>query len=92
MDAAGRRFLEVPRFDRTAVGGRRGVVSLEALHNSAIGSGQSHWPAEVQEVIDEGLADGTALTTVRRLHAFGELIGNSDMHHGNLSFLSLIHI
>lgn len=86
IDAAGRRFLEVPRFDRTSAGGRSGVVSLEALHNCAIGSGCSNWPTGVQELMDEGLADGTALTTARRLHAFGELIGNSDMHPGNFAF------
>ncbi len=86
IDEAGRRFLEVPRFDRTAIGGRRGVVSLEALHNSAIGSGQSNWPSEVRELQTEGLIDASALVTTRRLHAFGELIGNTDMHHGNLAF------
>ena len=86
IDAAGRRFLEVPRFDRTAVGGRCGVVSLEALHNSASGATQRHWPDAVQELIGEGLTDPASLTTARRLHAFGELIGNSDMHHGNFAF------
>jgi hypothetical protein len=86
IDAAGRRFLEVPRFDRTAMGGRRGVVSLESLHNAAIGSGPRNWPFEVNELIQEGLVDPSALATTRRLHAFGELIGNTDMHPGNLAF------
>lgn len=86
IDAAGRRFLEVPRFDRTPLGGRRGVVSLEALHNSAVGATHRHWPDAVQKLITEGLTDHAALTTARRLHAFGELIGNSDMHHGNFAF------
>ena len=34
----------------------------------------------------KGLIDAEAVATVRRMHAFGELIGNTDMHAGNLSF------
>jgi len=33
-----------------------------------------------------GLVDDDALWAARRLQAFGELIGNTDMHFGNLSF------
>ena len=87
IDAAGRRFLEVPRFDRVGAGGRRGVVSLESLHDAAVGSrGLRNWPTAALELQQEGLVDAEAVATVRRLHAFGELIGNTDMHFGNLSF------
>ena len=87
IDAAGRRFLEVPRFDRVGAGGRRGVVSLESLHTAAVGSGaRRNWPTAALELQQEGLVDAEAVATVRRLHAFGELIGNTDMHFGNLSF------
>jgi hypothetical protein len=86
LDAGGRRFLEVPRFDRTPAGGRRGVISLAALHGSAIGAGQHDWPEQVLELQEAGLTDASTTATVRRLHAFGELIGNTDMHPGNLAF------
>lgn len=86
LDAEGRRFLEVPRFDRTAVGGRRGVISLEALFSSAIGLDGSNWPQAGEQLQLEGFIDQETLTAIRKLHAFGELIGNSDMHAGNLSF------
>lgn len=86
FDSAGRRFLEIPRFDRTPQGGRRGVVSLAALHDSAIGRSVNHWPTAVSELQQAGLTDIPAVETVRRLNAFGELIGNTDMHHGNLAF------
>jgi hypothetical protein len=33
-----------------------------------------------------GHVDEAGLGAVRRQHAFGELIGNSDMHFGNLAF------
>lgn len=86
IDAAGRRFLEVTRFDRPTVGGRRGVVSLESLYSSAIGLDGSHWPQAAEELLSEGFIDAETLATIRKLHAFGELIGNTDMHAGNLSF------
>lgn len=86
VDAGGRRFLESPRFDRSARGGRTSVVSLEALHGSAIGGNAVAWTDRVIELQRAGLVDADALQDTRRLHAFGEMIGNTDMHAGNLSF------
>jgi hypothetical protein len=86
LDAAGRRFLEIPRFDRTAAGGRRGVVSLEALHAAAIGSHAREWTEAMAELERAGLVGDEAVAVARRTQAFGELIGNTDMHFGNLSF------
>jgi hypothetical protein len=87
MDAAGRRFLEIPRFDRVGASGRRGVVSLESLHAAALASvTQRDWPTAVLELQQAGLVDAAAVAAVRRLYAFGELIGNTDMHFGNLAF------
>lgn len=86
LDLEGRRFLEVPRFDRTAAGGRRGVIMLESLHAAAIGSHARDWTGAVEELERMGLTDGAAVRTARRLQAFGELIGNTDMHFGNFSF------
>ena len=87
LDAAGRRFLEIPRFDRVGAGGRQGVVSLESLHAASIASvTRRDWPTAALELLHEGLVDEEAVATVRRLHAFGELIGNIDMHFGNLAF------
>ncbi|MFT3991316.1 MAG: type II toxin-antitoxin system HipA family toxin YjjJ [Luteolibacter sp.] len=86
FDAENRRFLEVPRFDRLGAGGRRGVISLEALYASAIGGHARTWTAATHELQQAGLLDAAAPHTVRQLQAFGELIGNSDMHFGNLAF------
>jgi hypothetical protein len=86
LDADGRRFLEVPRFDRTPPGGRNGVVSLEALHGSAIGGNPSDWTSRVLDLEQVGLVNAAAVRNTRRLQAFGELIGNTDMHAGNLAF------
>ncbi len=86
LDADGRRFLEIPRFDRIGAGGRRGVVSLEALASSLIGSLSRTWLEATAEFYRRGLIESESFATIPQLHAFGELIGNSDMHFGNLAF------
>ena len=86
LDAGGRRFLEIPRFDRVGPGGRRGVVSLEALASSLIGALSRNWIEATSEFYRRGLIDSGSLAAIQRLHAFGELIGNTDMHFGNLAF------
>lgn len=85
IDAEGRRFLEVPRFDRTDGGGRLGVVSMEAVAASSIGF-QPDWSTAAAMLGSIGLIDDAALDTVRVLQSFGEWIGNTDMHSGNLAF------
>ncbi len=86
LDAGGRRFLEVARHDRSGAHGRQGVVSLEALHAALGGAAGNDWSAAAESLGRTGLIDGAALGAVHRLSFFGELIGNSDMHFGNLSF------
>lgn len=86
LDQGGRRFLEVPRFDRTAGGGRLGTVSLAALHSAAVGVPHRGWTAAVEALRQAHLTDKRAVKTARRLETFGGLIGNTDMHAGNLSF------
>lgn len=85
LDAGGRRFLEVPRFDRRGPSGRLGVVSLEALSAVSVGLARD-WNTAANELQRPGLIHEPSVTIIRRLQAFGELIGNSDMHPGNLAF------
>jgi len=85
LDAGGRRFLEVPRFDRHGGGGRSGVVSLESL-TSALDGFPRDWNDGAEMLWCRGLLNAESRSTIRALHAFGELIGNSDMHAGNLAF------
>jgi HipA-like C-terminal domain len=85
MDAGGRRFLEIPRFDRSGAAGRMGVVSLEALSAASAGLARD-WNTAGAELLRRGLINAGSLATIQRLQTFGELIGNSDMHAGNLAF------
>lgn len=86
MEFGNRAFLEVPRFDRTPEGGRVGIVTLEALYTAAIGGHHRNWTEAVQALHEVGLVSEATLEHTILLQCFGELIGNSDMHFGNLSF------
>jgi hypothetical protein len=79
-------FLEVQRFDRNPSGGRYGMVSLSALDNAFIGQADANWSVIAAHLAKQGYITPETDAQIQRLYAFGRLIGNSDMHGGNLSF------
>lgn len=80
-------FLEVQRFDRTPdVLGRRGFVSLLALSAAFVGDVTADWAEVGEQLLAQRWIDQDAATGMGRLHAFGRLIGNTDMHQGNIGF------
>ncbi|WP_200918184.1 type II toxin-antitoxin system HipA family toxin YjjJ [Jeongeupia sp. HS-3] len=87
FDFGGQRFLEVPRFDRVGPLGRIGVVSLRALDAEFVGDASAAWPSLVSRLAVDGNVGADAVNGAARLWAFGTLIGNTDMHAGNLSFI-----
>lgn len=82
------RFLEVERFDRIGPLGRQGLISLSALDAEFVGGGSSSWPDLTQHLAKGGHITREASERASLLWAFGTLIGNSDMHNGNLSFIA----
>ncbi len=86
-DSDTQRFLEVDRFDRVGVHGRCGLISLAALDAAFVGSGTGTWPEIVRLLVGAGHLQEEAAYQSAVLWAFGTLIGNSDMHGGNLPFL-----
>lgn len=88
IDHEGQRFLEVERFDRVGALGRRAVFSLSALDAEFVGAGASGWPVIARRLAAQKVIVPQAAETAALLWAFGTLIGNTDMHGGNLSFLS----
>lgn len=88
FDFSGQRFLEVPRFDRVGQLGRIGVFSLRALDAEFVGDASAPWPSLVRRLATDGHVHADAVAGAARLWAFGTLIGNTDMHAGNLSFVS----
>lgn len=84
---AGRTFLEVDRFDRHGALGRFPVVSWFALNSTLIGSAGRPWAEAIRPLERKGWLDAQDISGILRVWLFGQLIGNTDMHDGNLSFL-----
>lgn len=82
----GRTFLEVERFDRHGEWGRSRLVSLETINGFFLGQGTSDWVQLARGLVGLGLLDDGALEAIELVWWFGRLIGNVDMHLGNLSF------
>lgn len=85
LQAQGRTFLEVERFDRVGERGRLPIISLDSIANAFVGEDGS-WPHLTEKLIQLGLAHQDMLDDVWITWWFGKLIANSDMHLGNLSF------
>lgn len=88
VDHGHQRFLEVERFDRVGALGRRALISLAALDAEFAGIGSGGWPLIARRLAADGHIRPQAAQGADLLWAFGTLIGNSDMHSGNLSFVS----
>ena len=83
---AGRTFLEVVRFDRHGDSGRSAVCTLGSLNAALLGARSTPWHAVAQRLELAGWLSGQDTARIALLWWFGKLIGNSDMHEGNLAF------
>jgi len=88
VDFEGQRFLELARFDRIGTLGRKAVASLAALDAEFVGAAHQPWPVVAQRLAAQGAVTPEAAEAAEVLWAFGALIGNTDMHAGNLSWVS----
>ncbi len=80
-----RTYLESVRFDRAASWGRRHVVPLDAVHDAFVPDARRNWAATCAALARQRRLPAEAPAQVGALMHFGRLIGNSDMHFGNLS-------
>lgn len=87
IDHDGRRYLQVERFDRSGLLGRRALLSLATLDAEFVGSATPLWPSSAARLAGAGVIAREAAEGAALLYAFGTLIGNTDMHAGNLSFV-----
>jgi hypothetical protein len=87
LDSGGRLFLEVERYDRDGISHRTGQVALEFLDAEFAGTDRIRWAASVEVLAARGVVPAGEVSRVRWLETFGRLIGNTDMHFGNLAFL-----
>lgn len=84
VTGGGRVFLELRRFDRVGRHGRRPMLSLGAVDAEFTGIGRD-WTRTAEALHRRGLFDDGTVARIAALQRFGEQIGNSDMHPGNLS-------
>lgn len=88
VDIGAQRFLELERFDRVGAHARHALLSLAALDGEFVGSATAPWPVLTAELARQEVITAPAHAGAALLYAFGTLIGNTDMHAGNLSFVS----
>jgi hypothetical protein len=81
-----RIFLESERFDRVGPSGRCGLISLRALDAAYIGQGGGSWADCARKLHTGKWITAEDRDRMIQLHCFGQLIANTDMHFGNLSF------
>ncbi len=82
-----RTLLEVRRFDRHGARGRSPVCSWYALNGGLFGIAPGSWVLAASALAQRALVDPATQAQIVALWHFGQLIGNTDMHDGNLSFL-----
>jgi hypothetical protein len=81
-----RTYLQSQRFDRIGPLGKRHVVAASAVHDEFVKTPRLHWVASCEALVAHKLLPPQDLRTVACTYLFGQYIGNSDMHFGNLSF------
>lgn len=87
LQMQGRTFIEVERFDRHGLFGRSPLCSLEAIEAALLNATSRNWPDAAAMMQAQGWLTPDAVLQVQVIWWFGRLIGNSDMHRGNLSFV-----
>jgi len=80
-----RAYLEVERFDRAGSQGRICTLSLRSLIAGLGGELEQRWSRSCQTLVRDGWLSETDSERAATYEHFGHLIGNSDMHLGNLS-------
>jgi HipA-like C-terminal domain len=88
IEAGGRVFLEVVRFDRSGLLGRLPIISLRAIDNEFYGF-QDNWVNAANRMANDGRLSTQDAGSLRWLSVFGSLIGNNDQHFGNVSLIML---
>jgi len=82
---AERTYFVSRRFDRIGAAGRRHVVPLWAVHEAFVPGPPRHWTATCEVLESRRRLPRGSAAVVADLQRFGRLVGNSDMHFGNLS-------
>ncbi|MBL0174948.1 MAG: type II toxin-antitoxin system HipA family toxin YjjJ [Ignavibacteria bacterium] len=80
----GRVYLESRRFDRRGASGRAAAISLAAVAAEFTGE-IGGWTRSATDLVARGVMNEATREHIAWLELFGQWIGNTDMHGGNLS-------
>ena len=81
-----RSYLQSTRFDRIGANGKRHVVAAAPVHEAFVKGPRRHWIATAAALTAQKLLAPEHLRSIACIYLFGQFIGNTDMHFGNLSF------
>jgi len=84
VESAQRSYLLSARFDRIGQRGRRHVVPVGAAHQAFVADAYIHWAASCEALARQRRLPALDARRAEALLHFGRLIGNTDMHSGNL--------
>jgi hypothetical protein len=87
LQAGAHVFLEVERFDRDGLEHRIGQIALDVLDAEFAGTDLTGWTVSAEALAARNVIPRDTVPRIRWLECFGRLIGNTDMHLGNLAFL-----
>jgi hypothetical protein len=85
VESETRTYLVSERFDRIGPLGRRHVVSVGAVHAAFVADSYANWARTCESLARQRRLPMLDAERANALMQFGRLIGNSDMHSGNLS-------
>jgi hypothetical protein len=90
ITTAKRTCLESRRFDRDShrdtSNAIRHIVSAAAVHDEFVQAPRVNWVSTCEDLVKQHLLSSSDARKVVLSYQFGQLIGNTDMHFGNLSF------
>ena len=86
VESGERTYLASERFDRVGLAGKRHVVAAAAVHDTFVAAPRQHWVATCDALAAQKRLTQAHVETVASSYLFGQYVGNTDMHFGNLSF------
>jgi hypothetical protein len=86
VESSERTYLVSERFDRIGLEGKRHVVPASAVHDEFVKGTKLNWVATCEALAAQKRLGPADVATVASTYLFGQCIGNTDMHFGNLSF------
>ena len=87
VESGVRSYLISERFDRVGERGRRHAVSVGSAHAAFVADSYANWGATCEALARQRRLSAEDAARAVALLQFGRLIGNSDMHSGNLALM-----